>query len=160
MMLKAFELELQSHDPKPLHIEVKNHLFGFAEKKLFLVAPERVRELGEEDFIDFDSTIAPLIGVSINDLVHGDYGVKTLEYSLTPGSTYLQVVQVRDKLSGTASVLFKVFQATDGGLDEKYSENQYVKKPVRERLRLIAEVLGIDISTLEEETAKLGIKLD
>ncbi|QOJ79668.1 hypothetical protein IG193_04235 [Infirmifilum lucidum] len=159
MKYKLFSFYLQSGDPKPLNIEVKSFLFELRNGKPSLVLPENTRDFEEEDYVEFDSIVAPLIGVSINDLLHGVYEVKTHEYSVTPGSTYLRVIQKVDKQSTTSVILFEIFQVEEAGIAVRYSDNSYVKESSRDRVRYIADILGMDKKALEQEIAKAGIIL-
>ncbi len=159
MKYKLYSFYLWASDPKPVDIEVKSFLFELRNGKLYLVPPENVRAFEEEDYVEFDSTVAPLVGVSVNDLAHGVYEVKTHEYNVTPGSTYLRVIQKVDKQNATSTILFEIFQVEEAGIIVKYSDNSYVKGSSRDRVRYVADILGMSKKALEREIAEAGITL-
>ncbi|MEZ0345504.1 MAG: hypothetical protein ABWK01_03055 [Infirmifilum sp.] len=160
MKLKLFEFTVESSDPKPVKLSVKSLLFTLTHGDVRSLSPESTRGFTEDDYVDFDLLVSPLIGVSVNDLAHGMADTKVLEFTLEHGGTYLVAVEVSDKNTRKTRSYFMVFRIVDSQTSKIYSDDQYTKESSTKRLDKIAGILGLDGSKLLDALKKAGLNLD
>ncbi|MGC9108050.1 MAG: hypothetical protein ACP5IE_07685 [Infirmifilum sp.] len=160
MKLKLFNLSIETQDPRPLHISVKSFLFLVDRGELHPVSPNSSREFTEEDYLDFDNLFPPIIGLSLNDIAHGNADVKTLEFNDLSEGMYLCVFEVEDKIIQRKHVNFLAFKISGQEISKLYSDDMYSREPVLKRVEKIAEIFGIDFRDILKNLRTIGLHID
>lgn len=160
MKLKIFDLSIESNDPKPINLHVKSLLFSLTGGNLHHLLPTSIREFTEDDYVDFDTMLSPVIGISVNDLAHGKYDVKTLEFDGLSIGEYLIILQVEDKKNNRFQLNFIVVKITEGQISKLYSDDLYTKESSIQRLEKIASLLGINEKNIVKILRETGVKID
>lgn len=159
MKLKLFELTLRAADPRPLDLNVKAYLFRVSSCNISLVQPKLVRDFTEEDYVDFDSEVASNLGLSVNDLLHGEAYVKTIEYDIEEGERYMRVFVVENQLRREKYAHFKVFTVHTGKVVVDYTDDRYAEESEKQRLDKVSRSLSCKSAKLLQTLRESGIEV-
>jgi len=148
--VRTYSFVVKAVDPKPLDVEVESYLYGVCRGLLKRVMPAGEGELGCEDIVGFDEEVGYLLGLSYNDVLHGNGSVKVLSYVVPPECTGLiKVYRVADRISNRVYLRFRAYEVSGGEVKLVYSDHFSTSLRRGEVLKSLSEKLGVKRVELE-----------
>jgi len=141
--VKSFSFTLKQVDPVSNDLTVTTALFKVEGKNLVRLYGTS-REFTEEDFIDFDRDIGAVVGISVNDLFHGDSSVRVEEVVVQPPAKLLKVVKVEEKYGKTRFYLIVTEVSATGEERVLYSNHRSLMVTLNKSVEDVSKILGVN----------------
>lgn len=143
--MKCFSLELRQKDPITREIRLVTYAFLLKDGNLERLSG-KLREFQEVDIIDFDREIGAIVGITYNDLIHGEAHIKVEDIELPVHARAVKVLEVERGSSGEKTRYFAVIEATGDGEQVIYSSHRALK--LFNELNVLSKYLGISEKVL------------
>lgn len=138
--MKCFHLALKQRDPTTLEINLTTSAFLLKNGELVKLVG-KTRDFQEADILDFEREVGSIVGISYNDIVHGDAKISVEEVELPPNSKVVKIINVEGRPFPGKARYFVVLEAR--GDSEQVIYTSHRARGHREELKNISKELGI-----------------
>ncbi|MEM0494732.1 MAG: hypothetical protein QXU72_05635 [Thermofilum sp.] len=138
--VKCFSLELKRKDPTPLDVKLTTSAFLVKNGEIVKLTGIS-REFQEADIIDFEREIGSVVGITYNDVVHGEASVKVEDIELHPRARVVKVLEVEERLTRRKTRYFIAVEVLESGERVIYSSHRAVKSS--SELQALSKHLGV-----------------
>jgi len=141
--MKNFSFTLKQVDPVNVDLTVTTRAYKVEDGGLSRLAGVP-REFTEEDIVDFDREVGVVVGISANDLLHGDSSVKVEEITVLPEVRVLKVIKVEEARGEPRFYLLVIEVAASGEERTLYCNHRSLRKSLNEAVKEVSKILGVN----------------